>query len=126
MDSLSRAAFIDFDEDLPNIKHWLKKNSRNWQTITRDLSAEFVIENYSSVKQLVLSGLGVATLPSYLIDAELKSGALMAPFPNAKPTIVGLDFALQHHKNYTLPLKTFCSHIAVHTKQKNVWNDKID
>lgn len=112
MDALSRAALIDFDDDLPNIKHWLKKNSRNWQTISQNLSAIFVIENYSSVKQLVLSGMGIATLPSYLVEAELKSGALMAPFPNAKPTMVGLDFALKHQKNLSLPLKAFRSYIA--------------
>jgi DNA-binding transcriptional LysR family regulator len=106
-DSLKNASLIDFGEDLPNIKHWLKKNTKNWQSITEDLTSKYVIENYSSVKLLVSQSIGIATLPLYMVQSELKDGSLVAPFPYAKPTLVGLDFAMRPSKNVSLPLKAF-------------------
>jgi DNA-binding transcriptional LysR family regulator len=106
-DALKNANIIDFGDDLPNIKHWLKKNSKNWQSITENLAPTYVIENYSSLKVLVSQHLGIATLPLYMVQEELKKGSLIAPYPHATPTLVGLDFAMRPSKNMSMPLKAF-------------------
>ncbi len=97
---LSNMKFIDFGLDLPNIRHWLKKNTNQSKKILGDIHPVFVIENYNSVKKLVLENIGAAMLPSYLIDH-----GLISLFPNSQPTTVGVDLCWNKFKNQTNAIK---------------------
>lgn len=53
---LVHAQFVDFGSDLPNLKHWLRKNTKRDRQILESKRASVVVEDYDSVKKLVSEG----------------------------------------------------------------------
>lgn len=104
---LTELDFIDFDFDAPNISHWLKKNTPKYRSIVSNSSSIVVVEDNESVKRMVLSNLGSAMLPDYMIEDEINARKLVRLFPMATPTKVSVDTATRARKNHSVCLKTF-------------------
>lgn len=59
------------------------------QALTRDSGMEF--DQFATMLQAVLGGVGAALMPNYLVEADLKAGRL-ATVANARPTILGANY----------------------------------
>ncbi|MEM9119276.1 MAG: LysR substrate-binding domain-containing protein [Cyanobacteria bacterium P01_F01_bin.56] len=57
------------------------------------MTGRLVIANALALQQCAIAGLGLALLPNWLIDAELKSGALIDVFPEYQVTATEFNTA---------------------------------
>ena len=107
LDHLKHATLIDFDRDSPNIRHWLKKNSKNYRSILASKHADYIVEDNECVKRLALLNAGLAMLPEYMIADELRRKKLVKVFPQSQPTLIGVDLALRKKKNISVLIDAF-------------------
>ena len=110
-EDLANAQFVDFAQDAPNVRHWLKKNSSNYRKILEARRPAVVVEDYESVKRFVEAGLGLAMIPKYMTEEALKTSQLVEAFPGSVPTRVGVDFTMRKKKNTDPALKRFLEFI---------------
>ncbi|MBT3982713.1 MAG: LysR family transcriptional regulator [Bacteriovoracaceae bacterium] len=75
---------IDFREDFSLLAPWLKINSESAYKKLKKESPHLIIQSYEGIKRLVLDGLGLAVLPSYLVKEELQKKKLIRLFENSK------------------------------------------
>ncbi|MCX6118575.1 MAG: LysR family transcriptional regulator [Proteobacteria bacterium] len=104
---IEHARFIDFAQDVPNVRHWLKKNSQSFRKILEGCRPSVVVEDYESVRRFVEIGHGLAMIPKYMSKDALLANRLVEVFPQSKPTLVGVDFATRKKKNRASTLNCF-------------------
>ena len=98
---------IDFCHNFPCFGTWLKKNNKSLLRELKKRKPTITVPNHTSVLKLVKKDLGVAMVPSYLIQDELASGELVSVFPDALPTKVVTDLAFPLHKNFSVLERKF-------------------
>ncbi len=108
---LKDAHFIDFGADVPNVRHWLRKNTAHYRQILESKRPLVVVEDYDSVRRLVLGGSGFAVLPNYMTIDDLEQRHLVEIFPKAQRSTTGVDFAVRKKKNLDLAMKLFSEYI---------------
>lgn len=106
-DVLSRN-LVDLSDELPCLSTFFKKNAPRWLPSLKHRRPNVIAPNLEVVKQILLSGYGLAMLPDFLVCEEVRSRRLVRLLPSSKSLVGILDVA--YRTNRTLPL---CEHLFV-------------
>ncbi len=89
---------IDQDPDWWCWADWLGEHFPKAVATLRKRSPRLTVTNYPSMKTTLLAGFGIAVLPEYLVEDELKKGSLVRLFPRKKSMQFDLTLAHRHTK----------------------------
>lgn len=71
---------IDYTEDSDAICLWIKKANKKLEIKFRQKAPHYVCPDDSTVRELMLQGLGIAMIPSYVVEDEIKKGLVIQLF----------------------------------------------
>lgn len=89
-----KANLIDIDESYTCLGAWIGKSAPKFLTELQGTSPAIVIPDFHAIRQLVLDDQGIAVLPRYLIEDDLKRGTLIQVLPDLESLRVGVDAAV--------------------------------
>ena len=72
------------------------------------------VNNGELIRALVLAGMGVAYLPSFIVDDSVNSGDLVQILPNEVRTKLPLHAVVPHRRLMSATVRLFLDHLTVH------------
>lgn len=84
---------IDIDTHFTCFTPWIKKHSPKLISKLAEKSPTLIVPDFQAIKELALLDQGIAILPRYLIESELKTGRIIQVFPSLATLRVGVDCA---------------------------------
>lgn len=109
---LVKADLIDQDEELWAWTDWFTAHFPKGVAHLRQTKPRIAVHSYLAMKAVVMGGFGIAVLPEWLIQDELKEGSLVRLFPRKKA--LHFDLAIVHRVSKKLRHceKILLSHLA--------------
>lgn len=108
---LVESHLVDLTEDFICIGTFLRKNAPRLAPSLMHRKPNVAVPNHSVMKEIVVSGFGVAILPDYFVKKELKKGQLVPVMPGGKSVYAGLDLAYRAHKTLRMPERLFIDYV---------------
>ncbi|OUR95672.1 hypothetical protein A9Q84_14315 [Halobacteriovorax marinus] len=71
---------IDYTEDSDALCFWIKKANKKLELQFRKKSPHYVCPDGSIARELMLKGLGIAMIPHYMVEDEIKKGSVIQLF----------------------------------------------
>jgi len=102
---------IDLDENFICIGTFLRKNAKNIAPRLKYQKPNTIVSNHLIAKQIVSAGHGIAILPDYFVEDEVKREKFIQLMPSAKSIFSGLDLAYRTNKTLRLCEKLFIKYI---------------
>lgn len=97
---LLKLDLLDQDPAWWSWTQWFECHFPNAIASLHHLSPRIAIPSYTALKEVVMNGFGIAMLPEYLIQEELKAKSLMRLWPRKKS--LKFDLCLVHRKTKQL------------------------
>lgn len=98
-DQLATVPFVDYLPMGPAFLTWVKKNSRPIYNKVLHREPEVAAADERVMRELVLSGLGVGVLPTYVVQNDIKEGRLKKVLPKSKTASARFEaIALKNRK----------------------------
>ncbi len=114
--ALLQADLIDIDETFTCLTPWIQKHDPTLIPALDNKHPAIIAPDFTAIKDLVLAHQGIAVLPKYLIEKELKTGKLIQLLPTKETLHVTLDLAIPRGRPLRLCEELFQEEL---TKQNN-------
>ena len=105
---------------------WQFRDRAN-QSTDIPVAGNFQTNNGDSLRSATLSGLGVALLPGWTVNAHLKSGALVRVLSDFETTVSDLDFGIYavypSRRNLSVKIRLFLDHLGEHFSKQD-WGEQ--
>jgi DNA-binding transcriptional LysR family regulator len=82
---IRKSDLIDIDEVYTCFTPWVKWHDPKALTVLDQKKPIITVPDFVAIKELVLSDQGVAVVPRYLIEKEIRSKKIIQVLPNSKP-----------------------------------------
>lgn len=82
--------------------------------------------NGEMTRALLLAGLGLAMLPTFLVSDELRSGRLEALFTDELKSVIPIHAVYPHRKHLSAKVRLFVDHLATHCGSKPYWDEGLN
>lgn len=109
--NVAEAHLLDLHEDFTTLVPWFRKNSPNLVSKLKHRKPNLLAPNHKTLKQIVMSGYGIAILPDYLMANEIKRGTCVQVMSSSKAITSGLDLAYRTNKTLRLCEKLLINEI---------------
>jgi len=76
-----------------------------------------VANNTEMLRQMTLHGMGIATLPSYLVGRDMARGKLVRLLPEYKLSPIEINIAYPSRRHLPAKVRTFIDHLVEHFTQ---------
>ena len=105
---------------------------RSWQfeTLQGPLRIDVPIRHRSNngdvTRTLLLEGLGIALMPTFIVAEELRSGRLESLFADRLENTIPIHAVYPHRKHLSAKVRAFVDHLAAHCGLQPYWDEGID
>lgn len=103
---------IDIHKDFLGLSTFIRKNAKEYLATLKHREPNIVCPNIAMIHSMILEGHGIAMLPNFLVEKDLKSGRLVKLFKSAKSLTGGLDVAYRTNRTLRLCERLFVEHVS--------------
>ena len=82
--------------------------------------------NGMMTRQMILAGLGIALLPTFIVSDELRSGRLEMVLADRLSSMIPINAVYPHRKHLSAKVRTFVDHLVNHCGTAPYWDDGLD
>ncbi len=82
--------------------------------------------NGEVTRALLLEGLGIALLPTFLVTEELRSGRLESILAEELESVIPIHAVYPHRKHLSAKVRVFVDHLVNHCGPQPYWDEGID
>ena len=108
-----------------------QESSLNWHFLRGDKSTEHVqidghtrINNSLAIREAVLSGLGIARMPTFAIGEDIKNGKLISLFGNYEIPEVSIFLIYPQRRHLSPKIRAFVEYMASQISYVPTWDSK--
>lgn len=101
---------IDLSQNFLGLERFFQKNAPQLAPTLKHRKPDIISPNLLTTRDLVLSHSGIAMLPDFLIQSELKKKKVVPVFPKAKKLFGTTDIAFKKYRNLRHYEKLFWEH----------------
>ena len=92
MNNFLNFELVDFRDDFTLLSPWAKKNKKNLYNKLKHTSPHVVIQDFRGIRNYLVSGSGVAVLPKFTVEEDLKTGRLVEVYKSSPSVKIPLYF----------------------------------
>ncbi|MFT4677199.1 MAG: DNA-binding transcriptional LysR family regulator [Candidatus Azotimanducaceae bacterium] len=97
------------DTNFEDAHHW--PFSIDAETVRVEVAGPFSANTPEATRQMAVAGLGIAMCPMYVIDQDLKNGALIALFETFEPPEMGVYALYPHRRHLSTRVRALVTHL---------------
>jgi DNA-binding transcriptional LysR family regulator len=107
------------------------EQARSWTFRTDDKKVEVAVEprhranNGEMIRRMVLTGLGVALLPTFLVGDDLRAGRLESLFPEVLDAGTVIWAVTPHRKLLATKVRLLLDHLVLSCGERPRWDDGL-
>lgn len=109
-------SLIDLDEQFMGIGTFVAKNARTLLSTLRRRRPDIIAPNLRVAKSVMMAGFGIAMLPDFLVEKEVKDKKVARVLEHLKPLSGGMDVAHRIHRTLRLCEKLFIHHLITRSE----------
>lgn len=113
------ADLIDIDTQFTCFTPWVKAHDVNAFSQLQQRTPTITVPDFLAIRTLLLSGQGIAVMPKYLIEEELKNGAIIQLLPELLALRVWVHCAIEQSRELRLAEKLFITHLKQRIEEKS-------
>lgn len=108
---------IDFGEDCPGFRIWLKRNKATLLTRLRGKLPRLTVADDPCLKAAALAGVGMAVLPDFMVREEVADGHLCLVLPDSEPITAVIDLTLKAKRTPNLLIDSLTAFLVPETAE---------
>jgi DNA-binding transcriptional LysR family regulator len=108
------------------------ESDRSWRFATAngpvriDVPIGHRSNNGEMTRAMLLAGLGIALLPTFLVSDELRAGRLEVLLADQLTSVIPIHAVYPHRKHLSAKVRTFVDHLVTHCGPTPYWDEGLD